>query len=180
MLHRGGWLVVVLVAAAGCGSSYRTVRQSAGDSGALRAARAIAVAPIEFRVPPPESPEEWAGHLAAWNAAYGEELVRQAGAGGPPVQLLGPGEPAPGGVVVVAVVSDIRRGNYMSGDHLVVDVDLLDAASRAPHLRATLDVSSFRATGGPEGYTFGGRIKFAVRNLAEAIAGALRSGTFQR
>jgi hypothetical protein len=55
----------------------------------------------------------------------------------------------------------------------------VEAATRKVVLTASRDVSSFRASG-PEGYTFGGRIKFACLNLADAIAAALREGHFSR
>lgn len=165
----------LLVGASGCGAAYRVLRQSDGAAGVRGGV--VSVVPLRFEVVPPESAEEWTAHVTAWDAAYLEALadgIKKLGVTS--VQRLGPGEAAREGVVVVAVVNEIIRGNYMSGDQLVADVQILDAASGQPRLTAQLQVGS-RGTG-PEGYTFGGRIKFASVNLGEAIAEALEHGAF--
>jgi len=100
-------------------------------------------------------------------------------AGARGIQRLPPGSVAPQGLVVTATVREIQRGSAMTGDKIVVDVSFVEASARRPVLTTTVEVSSIRMSG-PEGYTFGGRIKFACLNLADAIAAALREGRFPR
>lgn len=177
LLFPGALLGLSLVAAA-CASPTAVIRQSEG-SAALGGQTVVSVAPLEFQVPPPEAPEQWTAHVTAWDQAYFDVLGKSvAKLGVTSLVRLAPGEVAREGLVVVAVVRDILRGDYMSGDRIIADVVIVDGTSGKPRIDARLDVDSRGI--GPEGYTFGGRIKFACLNLARAIAGALDRGTFRQ
>jgi hypothetical protein len=181
-MRRLAFLLALLICA-GCAPRYSVLAEGPTDAGAVRGLSPIFATSLQvaFQQPGWEPPEQWLDHVAAWNQAYLAGLAKAGrDLGGRGVQHLPPGAAAPQGLVVTTTLRDIQRGaSLMAGDKIVVDVVFVEAATRRPVLTATLEVGSFRASG-PEGYTFGGRIKFALLNLADAVAVALRKGQFPR
>jgi hypothetical protein len=178
-------LLLALLVCAGC-AHYAVLAEGPIDERAVRGLSPIFATDIQFAFPQVwESPDEWARHVAAWNEAYLAGLAKAGrDVGNRGIQHLPPGAVAPQGLVVAATVREIRRGEVIMTDKMVgiidkivVDVAFIEASARRPVLTTTLEVKSTRMAG-PEGYTFGGRIKFACLNLADAIAAALREGRF--
>jgi hypothetical protein len=169
---------ILLFFGAGC-AHYTVMAQGMPDERAVREVAPVRATAIEFAFQQPgwESDAEWNDHVRAWNEAYLAGLAKAGrGLGARQPQVLPPGTPASDGLVIAATVRDIQR-SFMTGDKIVADVVVFEAATRRTTLRATLEVSSNRLAGS-EGYTFGGRIKFACLNLADAIVDALRAGRF--
>jgi hypothetical protein len=173
-------VVLALVLSTGC-ARYSVVQQGPTDVRALQEMAPVRATAIQFAFPQEwESSSQWNEHVAAWNEAYLAGLAkagRDLGVRRP--DFLAPGTIAPDGLVITSTVRQIQRGSAMTGDTIVVEVVIVEAATRRITMSATLEVTSVRMAG-PEGYTFGGRIKFACLNLADAIVEALSEGHFRR
>jgi hypothetical protein len=176
------FLLLSLVLCTGCVHRYAVISETVVNGAAVGSLSPVYATNIQFAFPQTwESEAEWTGHVSAWNEAYVAALTRAGrDVGERGVQHLPPGAVAPQGLVVTTTVRAILRGNGMDGDRIVADVAFVDAATQGTVLNATVEVTSFRPMGGPEGYTFGGRIKFACLNLADAVAAAVSEGHFPR
>ncbi len=167
---------MALALCAGC-AHYKVVAQSSIDAAAVRGAPAVAVAPLGFATAPVEreTPESWAKHLRDWSEAFRERVEERAyHLGGRPLAFPAPGATVPYGALVTTVVRNITKGDFAGYDEVTADVTVIDAQTRAQLLVATVTVKNNR--GGWENYTFGGRVKLATINLADAVVDAIRFG----
>lgn len=170
-------LAVALVLCAGGCARWRVVAQSPVNPPAVQQAPAIAMAPLGFSLPPVvgESPESWNNHLRGWSDAFREEVAARAERLGQRALLWPPpGAPIPDGVFVTTVVRAIDKGDFGGYDAITADLTVIDARTRMTLLTATIETKNKR--GGWENYTFGGRVKLATLNLADAVIEALRLG----
>ena len=165
-----------------CAPRFTALAQGPVDQAAVRSLSPVYLSPLQIAFQPDyESAEVWADHTQAWSDAFHARVISaSAGRDGHRVQLLPPGAAVASGLVIVVTVREVRKADLgFSGEHVVADVTLLDARSGKKALTATLDVSARRVAAGFEGYTFGGRVKFAFLNLADAIVDALDRGHFE-
>jgi hypothetical protein len=172
---RASAALAVLLASAAL-ARYEVVGQSGRHLETVLGARAYYVEPVDFSKLKQEleSPEKWAEHTAAWGAAFREEfhsLARDE----LPEKTIGEyhSESTPGVVVRTRVVR-IDKGDWIAKDERVVaNVVFFDSVSRRRLFKLRVETSCAGGYG-PQTYTFGGRVKFAIENLARAIVHALR------
>jgi hypothetical protein len=179
MMERWSPMLLAALAVSGCATMHAT--QLPSEAPAVAGAARFYVQPLEFAVPRPgESPRKWVAHVEKWQRAYVDGLRDYARAklGGREVVPLAPGQTVSDGIIVEASVSAIRRSalGAFGTDHLQGDVAFVDAVSGKNLLVAKVDASSDRF--GPEGWTFGGRVKFCSLNLAKGVVAAMKQGRF--
>jgi hypothetical protein len=171
--------VLPLVLLSAC-AAVRATQQQPANAPAVARAPTFWVRPLRFDLQQAwEDPQTWARHVDAWTAAYRDGVKDYARARlvARNVQFLEPGQSPGDGIIVDASVSAIRRTTSGLGDdHLESDVVFVDARSGERLLTAKVDASSERF--GPEGWTFGGRVKFCSVNLAKGVVRAMRDGRF--
>jgi hypothetical protein len=170
-------LALSLVALSGCATVHAT--QEPKSAPAVASATVFYVRPLQFHVAQAwENPQKWAAHVGAWQQAYWDGLRDSARRlNGRQLQFVAADQPLGDGVIVDANVSAIRRSTVGIGaDHIEGEVVFVDARSGERLLTARVDANSDRF--GPEGWTFGGRVKLCSLNLADSIVTAMRSGEF--
>jgi hypothetical protein len=178
-----GWFVrsiaaLVILALAGCATAAHAVDEQSVAPERVRTAQQFYLLPLRVDMPPVEEPGQWQAHVNAWTQAFWDGVDDYARRWGGHVRMVQPGEPIGDGVVVAARVTALHDAGVLGFAHVDASVQLSDARTSQPLVIAKLDANSNRP--GPEGYTFGGRIKFCTLNLAKAVALAMHDGRFPR
>lgn len=193
-MHKIIGLLVTSLLAIGCSipQYIEVVEEDAKDVEAVKAGAPVQVLPLQWDFSPPEdwdAEEDWDRLVVAWNAHYVEYLKNG-------VQYydgyewrsptkdyihLEPGQkPGPEGIVVASTIYNMRRDYGYFGkapDHIFTTVVITDAASGKELYRAKFDSWNAKNTGTFETWSFGGRIRYAVRSLAwEGIALVAHNG----
>jgi hypothetical protein len=173
-------IAVLLPLVCSC-ATVRATQQEPREAPTVAHAPTFYVKPLRFNIEQSwENPETWARHVNAWTQAYWDGVYDYARSKlkSRSVQMLGPGQTVTDGIIVDANVSSIRRSTagMLGEDHLESEVVFIDARSGERLLAAKVDSTSERI--GPEGWTFGGRIKFCSLNLAKGVVEAMSQGRF--
>ncbi len=176
MVRVMGLVVGILLVGAlmpGCGAAHKILQVRKHDPAALGGATRFYVAEPKWDFDQKlESAEAWTRHVFLWNQAFVERLQSKSSR----VTIVADGRaPKDGIAVTVSIVSLTKNPSlYMGHDHLHVRLIFQDVVRNLTVLDTDIDVDSSGA--GPLGYTFGGRIKSAVLNLAASLAGIINRG----
>jgi len=164
-------LLMSLFALAGC-SSHQALLFEQSDAHALQSASEFHVKPVKIDVSVDPRWEieksDWDQKLREWSSAYMEELVKSKGRR---CYELAPGTASSSGAIIELQVLDLEIGHHSLFSYapakLFGMLTITDAKSGRLIYRAKAKGETTGA--GYEAYTTGGRVKFALLDVARAV-----------